>query len=248
MNEREMNADDATTPSNDEPPSQTSHDDTSEADVDADGDSRSLGVGVITIATDRAIGNDIAGETIMKLLKKDDHEVVIREHVGTDHDQVQSTTSRLLDRDDVDMIVTGGATSIEPDDVTIEAVEPLLEKELTAFSELFTTLSYDEVGTCVIGARTIAGVADGIPVFCLPGNEPAVRLGLEGIILPEIHQLLALARAPDDEDEPSSDDEDADLEVEAADGDEAGMSADEAENGEEADRDDSETEAEHGGR
>ncbi|MFA9425397.1 molybdenum cofactor biosynthesis protein B [Natronorubrum sp. A-ect3] len=215
-----------------------------------DGDSRSLGVGVITIATDRAIGNDIAGETIMKLLKKDDHEIVIREHVGTDHDQVQSTTSRLLDRDDVDMIVTGGATSIEPDDVTIEAVEPLLEKELTAFSELFTTLSYDEVGTRVIGARTIAGVADGIPVFCLPGNEAAVRLGLEGIILPEIHQLLALARAPDDEDEdePSSDDADADLEAEAADGDEAGMSADEAEHGEEADRDDPETEAEHGGR
>ncbi|ELY47902.1 MogA/MoaB family molybdenum cofactor biosynthesis protein [Natronorubrum bangense] len=244
MNEREMNADDAATPSNDEPPAQTNHDDTSEADVDADGDSRSLGVGVITIATDRAIGNDIAGETIMKLLKKDDHEIVIREHVETDHDQVQSTASRLLDRDDVDMIVTGGATSIEPEDVTIEAVEPLLEKELTAFSELFTTLLYDEIGTRVIGARTIAGVADGIPVFCLPGNEPAVRLGLEGIILPEIHQLLALTRATDDEDEPSSDDEDADLEAEAADGDEAGVSADEAENGEEADRDDSE----HGGR
>ena len=223
-------------------------DDRSDDESYPNADGRSLGVGVITVATDRAIGNDVAGETIMTVLKKDGHEIVIREHVETEHDQVQSVVSRLLDRDDVDMIVTGGATSVEPDDVTIEAVEPLLEKELTAFSELFTTLSYDEIGTQVIGTRTIAGVADGIPVFCLPGNEHAVRLGLERIILPEIHQLLALARATDDEDGPSSDDENADLEAGTANGAEADMSADEAET--EGDRDDLETEAgaEYGGQ
>ncbi|ELY44293.1 MogA/MoaB family molybdenum cofactor biosynthesis protein [Natronorubrum sulfidifaciens] len=252
MNERDERADDETTPSNDEPPAQTDHDETDETDADADGDSRSLGVGVVTVATDRAIGNDVAGETIMTLLKKDGHEIVIREHVETEHDQVQSVVSRLLDRDDVDMIVTGGATSVEPDDITIEAVEPLLEKELTAFSELFTTLSYDEVGTRVIGARTIAGVADGIPVFCLPGNEPAVRLGLEGIILPEIHHLLTLARATDDDADPGSDGEGDDLEVEGANGDEADVSADESESksepvDDEGDRDDLETETEREG-
>ncbi|ADB59660.1 molybdenum cofactor synthesis domain protein [Haloterrigena turkmenica DSM 5511] len=157
-------------------------------------DGRSLGVGVVTIAADRSLESDGAGEAIVSGLKKADHEVATREHIGADHDRIQSTVSRLLDRDDVDVIVTGGATSIEPSDVTIEAVEPLLEKRLSAFEDLYTTLSYEAVGTRVVAARTIAGVSDGTPVFCLPGNEDAARLGLEELILPEVHNLVSLAR------------------------------------------------------
>ena len=157
-------------------------------------DGRSLGVGVVTIATDRSLESDGAGEAIITGLKRADHEVATREHIGSDHDRIQSTVSRMLDRDDVDVIVTGGSTSVEPSDVTIEAVEPLLEKRLSAFEDLFTTLSYEAVGTRVVAARTIAGVTDGTPVFCLPGNEDAARLGLEELILPEVHNLVSLAR------------------------------------------------------
>ncbi|SIR78005.1 MogA/MoaB family molybdenum cofactor biosynthesis protein [Natronorubrum thiooxidans] len=216
-----------------------------QSDEAAASDTTSLGVGVVTIATDRAIGNDIAGETIITALKKESHEIVVREHLETEHDQVQSTVSRLLDRDDIDLIVTGGATSVEPDDITIEAVEPLLEKELSAFSELFTALAYEEVGTRIIAARTLAGVADGIPVFCLPGNEAAVRLGLEEIILPEAHHLIGLARGPDDEDEPSAEPEGDEPEAEEAETD-AGES-DSTDDERNTDRDDNETEAENGG-
>ncbi|WP_126662809.1 MogA/MoaB family molybdenum cofactor biosynthesis protein [Haloterrigena salifodinae] len=157
-------------------------------------DGRSLGVGVVTIATDRSLESDGAGEALVTGLKRADHEVVTREHIGSDHDRIQSTVSRMLDRDDVDVIVTGGATSIEPSDVTIEAVEPLLEKRLAAFEDLFTSMAYETVGTRVVAARTIAGVTEGTPVFCLPGNEDAARMGLEEIILPEIHNLVSLAR------------------------------------------------------
>ncbi|NUB90891.1 MogA/MoaB family molybdenum cofactor biosynthesis protein [Haloterrigena sp. SYSU A121-1] len=159
-----------------------------------DTDEGSLGAGVVTIATDRSLESDGAGEAIVAGLKKVDHRVVTREHIGSDHDRIQSIVSRMLDRDDVDVIVTGGATSIEPSDVTIEAVEPLLEKRLAAFEDLFTSMAYEAVGTRVVAARTIAGVTEGTPVFCLPGNEDAARMGLEEIVLPEIHNLVSLAR------------------------------------------------------
>lgn len=159
-----------------------------------DTDSRTLGAGVVTIATERALESDAAGKAIVTALKKDNHEVVTREHIGTDHDRVQSTVSRMIDRDDVDIVVTAGSTSVEPSDITIEAVSPLLDKDMTTFDDLFTMLAYEAVGTSVIAARTIAGVTEGTPVFCLPGNEDAARLAIEEIILPEADFLVDIAR------------------------------------------------------
>ena len=183
----------------------------SDDETHSDADSRSFGVGVVTISTDRSLESDTAGGAIVTALKKAGHEVATREHIDAEHDRVQSSVSRLIDRDDVDFVITGGATSIEPDDVTPEAVRPLLDKELSAFSELFTALAYDAVGSRVVASRTIAGVADGMPVFCLPGNGDAARLGLEEIILPEVAYLIGIARAQRDEsDHPSSEDEDTD--------------------------------------
>jgi molybdopterin adenylyltransferase len=151
-------------------------------------------VGVVTIATDRALDTDAAGKTMESLLEANGCELTVREHVGADHDTVQSIVSRLVDRDDVELIVTSGATSIEPDDVTPDAVEPLLTTELTAFSELFTMLSYEAFGSHAVAARALGGVIEDVPVFCLPGNRDAVRLGLDEIIVPEAAHLVGLAR------------------------------------------------------
>ena len=160
-----------------------------------------LGVSVVTISADRELESDPAGNIIVTALEEAGHEVATREHIDADHDRVQSIVSRLIDRGDVDVVVTSGATSVEPSDIVIEAVEPLLEKKLTAFSELFTALGYEAVGSQIVAARTVAGVADGVPIFCLPGKAPAARLGMEKIILPEMGHLVGVARAHRDESE-----------------------------------------------
>lgn len=165
-----------------------------DATDDASPTNGSLCVGVVTIAMERSLDTDAAGESIVAILEENGCEVVIREHVGANHDKVQSIVSRMIDRDDVDIVITGGATGVEPDDVTLEAVAPLLDKELTAFSELFTTLAYDRIGPRAVAARTLAGVAEDVPVFCLPGNGDAVRLAIEEIVLPEAVHLVELAR------------------------------------------------------
>lgn len=202
----------------DEPPEPTTDADVT-ANSDSDGEraisDRCLGIAVLTIATERSLATDAAGEAIATALEAAGHELATREHIGSDHDRVQSIVSRLIDRDDVDLVVTAGATSVEPSDVTIEAVEPLLDKRLTAFDELFTRLAYDEVGTRVVAARTVAGVADGVPVFCLPGNEGATRLGFEDIVLPEAIHLVNLAREDRNGDRWAVDEDDAERKTES---------------------------------
>jgi molybdenum cofactor biosynthesis protein B len=160
---------------------------------------RTLRTGVVTIASERSLETDDAGAAIVETLENAGDEITVREHVGSDHDTVQSIVSRLIDRDDVDVVLTAGATGVDPTDVTIEAVRPLLDKELTAFGELFTSLAYERVGSRVVAARTIAGVADETTIFCLPGNAEAVRLALAEIVLPEAPEIVEQVRVDESE-------------------------------------------------
>ncbi|NGM69869.1 molybdenum cofactor biosynthesis protein [Natronolimnobius sp. AArcel1] len=185
-------------------------------DTDPAGESTTepLGVGIITVATDRSLASDAAGTAIETALEQSGYELTTREHVAAEHDRVQSIVLRLIERGDVDLVITAGSTSIEPDDVVIEAVEPLFDKELTAFRELFTMYAAERIGSRVVAMRTRAGVADGKPVFCLPGNADATTLATEEVILPEARHLIELAqghgKATESAAEPAFADDDSD--------------------------------------
>lgn len=153
-----------------------------------------LGFAVVTVSSSRSVDDDPAGDAITELVEEAGHEIVTRELVADDHDRVQKTVNNIVGRDDVNVIVTTGGTGVTPDDVTIEAVCPLLDKELPGFGELFRRRSYDDIGTKIVGTRATAGVADGTVVSCLPGSENAVRLGVSEIVLEEAGHLVGLAR------------------------------------------------------
>jgi molybdenum cofactor biosynthesis protein B len=157
-------------------------------------DVETLGVAVVTVSSSRSLDDDPAGDVIQSTLEAEGHAVVTRDLIGDSLDSVQGTVDHLVGREDVDAVVTTGGTGVTPDDVTVEAVRPLFEKRLPGFGELFRQLSYDEIGTKVVGTRAVAGVADGVPVFCLPGSENAATLGVEEVIVPEAGHLAGLAR------------------------------------------------------
>jgi molybdenum cofactor biosynthesis protein B len=156
-------------------------------------DVETIGAGVVTVTSSRTLDDDSAGDAIAAAFEREGHEVVTRELVPDDHDRVQATLANLAGRGDVDAVVSTGGTGVTPDDVTVEAARPLFEKSLPGFGELFRTLSYDEIGTRVVGTRAIAGIVDGTPTFCLPGSENAATLGAEEIIVPEAGHLAGLA-------------------------------------------------------
>lgn len=191
--------DDESEQTQDEEPEQTQdhsheeHDHGTETDDHHHHDVESLGVAVVTVSSSRSLSDDPSGDAIVELLERDGDRVVSRDLVADDFDGVQSAVDGLVGRNDVDAVVTTGGTGVTPDDVTIEAVEPLFDKELPGFGELFRSLSFEEIGTKVVGTRARAGVADGTLVFCLPGSENAARLGTERIIVEEAGHLAGLA-------------------------------------------------------
>lgn len=156
-----------------------------------------LGVALITVSSTRTMEDDPSGDAIRERIEADDHEIVERDLVADDLDGVQRAVLAVTDREDVDVVVTTGGTGVTPDDVTIEAVQPLFDKKLPGFGELFRILSYEQVGTRALGTRATAGISEGVPVFCLPGSENAVQLGTEELILPEMGHLVGLAQRDD---------------------------------------------------
>jgi len=177
-------------------------------------DAESVAVAVVTVSSSRSADEDPAGDYVAAAFEEAGHEVAVRELIPDDYDSVQGTVDRLARRKDTDAVVTTGGTGVTPDDVTPEAVRGLFAKRLPGFGELFRRLSHEVVGTRTIGSRATAGVVSATPVFCLPGSENAVQLGVDEIILAEVGHLVGLAGRGLDEE---GDEKDADGQ---ADGDE----------------------------
>jgi len=156
-------------------------------------DAESVAVAVVTVSSSRSADEDPAGDYVAAAFEEAGHEVAVRELIPDDYDSVQGTVDRLARRKDTDAVVTTGGTGVTPDDVTPEAVRGLFAKRLPGFGELFRRLSHEAVGTRTIGSRATAGVVSATPVFCLPGSENAVQLGVDEIILAEVGHLVGLA-------------------------------------------------------
>lgn len=162
---------------------------------------KKLGFAVIVVSTSRFRDfeagkhvRDESGDLIVETLKANGHDVFLRDLVPDDRRLIEAGVKKALQSPKVDAVITCGGTGINPSDVTIETVEPLLDKQLLGFGEIFRSLSYKEIGSAAIMTRAIAGVAMGKAVFCLPGSPQAVRLCLERLILPEAGHIVLHAR------------------------------------------------------
>jgi len=158
---------------------------------------KQLTFAIVTISTSRhrdsQAGKPVADESrdlILKLLKDNGHTVVVQRLITDDKTMIQETIREMLNSPKIDAIISTGGTGITPADVTIEAVRPLIEKELPGFGELFRHLTFQEIGSAAVLSRAMAGVAKSKAIFCLPGSPHAVKLCLERLILPETAHIV----------------------------------------------------------
>lgn len=158
---------------------------------------------VLTVSDTRTEANDTGGRAIVTLLTEHGHEVLSKQIVRDEPEQVRALLARWIgiegdagsERTEqatppVQAIITTGGTGISSRDRTYEAVTSLLDKQLDGFGELFRMLSFQEIGAGAMLSRACAGVARGRIVICLPGSEHAVRLAMTRLILPELGHLV----------------------------------------------------------
>lgn len=151
---------------------------------------KSVKIGIITVSTTRTLQDDESGRWISKLAKKEGHEVVFYQIVPDDTETITQTVVHGIDVHYPQVILLTGGTGISSKDVTIEAVRPLFEKELTAFAPLFSQLSFEDIDSAALLSRATAGVVEKTILFCIPGSLKACKLACKGLIFPELGHLV----------------------------------------------------------
>ncbi len=142
---------------------------------------------VITCSSSMTEENDESGRIIKELINGTKHSVVNYAVVKDDKKSIVEKAKYFLTSSDA--LVISGGTGLTKNDVTIEAISSISEFEITAFSTIFSLLSYEEIGTSAIMSRSSAFVVDRKPVFCLPGSPKAAELGVKKIVLEQIDHI-----------------------------------------------------------
>jgi molybdopterin adenylyltransferase len=149
---------------------------------------------VLTCSDSRAQADDVSGRALREGLEAAGHLVVGQAVVRDEPDAIRAAVERGLEGGARAVLITGG-TGITRRDQTVEAIRPLLDKEIPGFGELFRMLSFQEIGSAAWLSRALAGTVRGALVFVLPGSPNAVRLALERLVLPELgHAVRELSR------------------------------------------------------
>lgn len=158
----------------------------------------SFDFGFVTVSTSRSSSggdaeevDDPSGETARELIEDEGHTFAEYRVVPDDSDEIRDAVESFVA--EADVVVASGGTGLTDDDVTVETVRPLFDKEVEGFGEEFRRRSVDEVGTRGMLSGATAGVVGDSVVFVLPGSVGAVETGMT-LALGEVRHMLGLVR------------------------------------------------------
>ncbi len=150
---------------------------------------------VLTVSDTRTLEDDRGGALIREMLTQNGHETVGSQIVLDETAAIAETVQSAIDGiADPEVIIVTGGSGIGARDVSVEALQPLLTKEMPGFGEVFRVLSYAEIGAAAMLSRAFAGVVGRTILFVLPGSPNAIRLAMEKLILPELGHLVREVR------------------------------------------------------
>jgi molybdopterin adenylyltransferase len=145
---------------------------------------------VITISDKGSRGEriDTSGPALAAILRKDYDvgDVVI---VPDEMDLIAAAMKREIDENGVDLVVTTGGTGVSKRDVTPEATQMVIDRELPGFAEIMRSESY-KITMYGIISRGICGIRNESIIINLPGSEKAAVENL-GFVLRAIPHALS---------------------------------------------------------
>lgn len=156
---------------------------------------KNLRIGILTVSTTRGLAEDKSGHWMNRQAQREGHTIVLHQVIPDDKFKISRIVAEVVNNQAADILLINGGTGLSPYDVTIEAVVPMFSKELTAFSTLFTQLSFEAIDSAAIVSRASAGIMGKTAVFCLPGSINACKLACKALIFPEAGHITAHIRS-----------------------------------------------------
>jgi len=141
-----------------------------------------LNLAVLTVSDTRNEETDTSGQLLVERLKEQGHNLSDKKIVIDDIYLIRAAVSQWIADENIQGILVTGGTGFTGRDSTPEAITPLFDKTVEGFGELFRQISFDQIGTSTIQSRAVAGLANGVIIFCMPGSTNACRTAWDDII------------------------------------------------------------------
>lgn len=148
---------------------------------------------VVTISDKGYTGQreDVSGPVLADLVREMGAEVVRRDVVPDEREEIVRLLVGLADEMTVDLVLTTGGTGVTPRDVTPEATKAVVDLEMPGLAEVLRFEGYRRTPLAVI-SRGVAGIRGQTLIVNLPGSPNAVREGMETLspILPHAIRMI----------------------------------------------------------
>ncbi|HEY0291910.1 MAG TPA: molybdenum cofactor biosynthesis protein B [Hansschlegelia sp.] len=141
-----------------------------------------LGIAVVTVSDTRSAAEDKSGDVLADRIAEAGHHVAGRVIVRDEREALRAAVGAFVADPSVDVVLTTGGTGFTGRDVTPDALEPMFERRMDGFSNLFHAYSNGTIGTSTLQSRATAGVAGKTFIFVLPGSTGACRDAWDGVL------------------------------------------------------------------
>lgn len=143
---------------------------------------QSLNIAVLTVSDTRDGSNDSSGQALVDGLTQAGHLLYEKQIVIDDIYRIRAVVSSWIADESVQVILITGGTGFTVRDTTPQAIEPLFDSHIPGFGELFRMVSFQQIGTSTIQSRAIAGLANKVAIFAMPGSTNACKTAWNDII------------------------------------------------------------------
>jgi molybdenum cofactor biosynthesis protein B len=143
-------------------------------------------IAVLTVSDSRSLADDRSGQVLVDRIEAAGHLVAHRDIIPDERHDIAAKLRQWCADKEVDVVLTTGGTGLTGRDVSVEAHRDVYEKEIEAFSTVFTIVSMKKIGTSAVQSRATGGVAQGTYLFALPGSPGACKDAWDEIL---VHQL-----------------------------------------------------------
>ena len=141
-----------------------------------------LGIAVLTVSDSRGFAEDTSGDLLADRVQAAGHRLAARRIECDDVYRIRAVASMWIADPEVQVVLVTGGTGFTGRDNTPEALQPLFDKTIDGFGELFRHVSFAEIGSSTIQSRAVGGLANGTLIFAMPGSTGACRTAWDRII------------------------------------------------------------------
>ena len=149
---------------------------------------------VLTISDSASQGEreDLSGPEARRILEETGFDILGVDVLPDDRIRIQDRLRRACDRDHVRLVVTTGGTGLSPRDVTPDATERIMDREVPGMAEVMRIEGLKATPRAAL-SRGVVGIRASTLIVNLPGSVKGVRESLGALvpILPHAIQVVA---------------------------------------------------------